>query len=96
MADETERWERVQGTPQQRQPFQARNSTAARHADPDLRRNMDKEEAARDRIIFRWVLVVLSLIGLLAVLILVARSKAATPRGGGHTAVKPVAGASVQ
>lgn len=86
MADEIERWERVQGTPQQRQPFQARNSTAARHADPHLRRNMDKEEAARDRIIFRWVLVVLSLIGLLMVLILVARSKAGAPRSG-HTAV---------
>jgi hypothetical protein len=73
MSDEIERWERVQGAPQQRQPFQARNSTASRHADPYQRRNLDKEEAARDRIIFRWALVVLSLIAVLTVLIFVAR-----------------------
>lgn len=74
MSDEIERWERVQGAPQQRQPFQARNSTDTRHSDPYQRRNLDKEEAARDRVIFRWSLVVLSLIGVLATLIIVARS----------------------
>ncbi|MES2705541.1 MAG: hypothetical protein V4726_02950 [Verrucomicrobiota bacterium] len=74
MPDEIERWERVQESAKHRQPFQARSSTDSRHADAHRRRNLDKEEAARDRLIFRWVLLVVSIAAVLGALILMARN----------------------
>lgn len=75
MPDEIERWERVQeSSSQQRKPFQARSSTDSRHADAYRRRNLDKEEAARDRLIFRWVLLIFSVLAVLGTLILIVRN----------------------
>lgn len=75
MPDETERWERVQeSSSQQRKPFQARSSTDSRHADAQRRRNLDKEEAARDRLIFRWALLLISVVAVLGVMILIVKN----------------------
>ena len=64
MADESERWDRVQKEDRTREPFHARASPVALHADANRRRNLDKEEAAKDRLIFRWVILVVG-VGLL-------------------------------
>lgn len=61
MADESERWNRVQRRAGTRGPFQAKASQVALHTDPERRRNLDKEEAARDRLIFRWVMLILGI-----------------------------------
>ncbi len=71
MSDESERWERVQGESRGREPFRAKASPVALHADAARRRNVDKEEAARDRMIFSWVLLLLGIAGLVAVLLFV-------------------------
>ncbi len=68
MADESERWAQAQKDRENREPFQAKASAVALHTDPQRRRNLDKEEAERDRLIFRWVMMVggfLLLVGLL-------------------------------
>lgn len=59
MADESERWNRVQHRSGSKERFQAKASQVALHTDPQRRRNLDKEEAARDRLIFRWVMLIL-------------------------------------
>lgn len=69
MADETERWNRVQGESRTRQPFTPKASPVALHTDPERRRNLDQEEAARDRLIFKWVLFVIGLIALLGLMV---------------------------
>jgi hypothetical protein len=69
MADESERWNRVQRPDGPRAPFQAKASPVALHTDPARRRNLDKEEAARDRLIFRWVLLVFGILALLGLLL---------------------------
>ena len=71
MSEESERWQRVQGKSRSREPFRAKASPVALHKDPDRRRNLDKEEAARDRMIFSWVLLVAGIAGLVAVLVFV-------------------------
>lgn len=74
MSDDTERWQRVQDAPRRSERFHARNSTDSRHADADRRRNLDKEEAARDRQIFRWALFAFALFLVMAMMILIVRS----------------------
>ena len=71
MSEESERWERVQGESRSRDPFRAKASPVALHTDAARRRNLDKEEAARDRMIFSWVLLLLGIAGLVAVLLFV-------------------------
>ena len=71
MSEESERWERVQGESRSREPFRAKASPVALHTDAARRRNLDKEEAARDRMIFSWVLLVAGIAGLVAVLVFV-------------------------
>lgn len=71
MSDESDRWNRVQRPQSDRQRFQAKASPVALHTDPARRRNLDKEEAARDRVIFRWVLLILSVLALLGLLMFV-------------------------
>jgi hypothetical protein len=73
MSEESERWEKVQGESRSREPFRAKASPVALHTDAARRRNMDKEEAARDRMIFSWVLLVLGIAGLLATLLFVMK-----------------------
>jgi hypothetical protein len=68
MADESERWDRVRQDSGSREPFQSKASPVALHADANRRRNLDKEEAARDRVIFRWVLLVAGLAFFMVVL----------------------------
>lgn len=69
MADESERWNRVQRPDGPRAPFHAKASPVALHTDPARRRNLDKEEAARDRMIFRWVILVMGILGLLGLVL---------------------------
>lgn len=76
MRNQTDRWERAQRAPVAREPFQARNSTDSRHLDTQQRRNPDLEEAARDRLIFRWVLLMLSVLGVLGTMILIIKGMA--------------------
>ena len=71
MSEESERWERVQGESRSREPFRAKASPVALHTDAARRRNLDKEEAARDRMILSWVLLLLGIAGLVAVLLFV-------------------------
>jgi hypothetical protein len=71
MADDSERWQRVQKRSLVREPFHSKASPVALHMDPQRRRNLDKEQAARDRMIFRWVMFVLSIAGLLALMMFV-------------------------
>ena len=71
MSEESERWERVQGESRSREPFRAKASPVSSHTDAARRRNLDKEEAARDRMIFSWVLLLLGIAGLVAVLLFV-------------------------
>ena len=70
MSEESERWD--QGPRESRtrtsQPFQAKASPVALHTDANRRRNLDKEEAARDRLIFRWVVLVAGIALLMVVL----------------------------
>lgn len=76
MPNQTDRWEQTPRAPIARQPFQARNSTDSRHLDVEQRRNQDVEEAARDRLIFRWVLLLFSLLGVLGAMILIIKGVA--------------------
>lgn len=71
MADETERWSRVQKETRTREPFQAKASPAALHTNPERRRNLDKEEAARDRQIFHWLVLIFGILALLGILVFV-------------------------
>ena len=71
MSEQSERSERVQGESRSREPFRAKASPVALHTDAARRRNLDKEEAARDRMIFSWVLLLLGIAGLVAVLLFV-------------------------
>jgi len=71
MSDESERWNRVQRPQSDRERFQPKVSPVALHTDPARRRNLDKEEAARDRVVFRWVLLVLTVLALLALVMFV-------------------------
>ena len=71
MSEESELWERVQGESRSREPFRAKASPVSLHTDAARRRNLDKEEAARDRMIFSWVLLLLGIAGLVAVLLFV-------------------------
>jgi hypothetical protein len=71
MADETERWNRVQRPEGDRGRFQAKASPVALHTDPARRRNLDKEEAARDRLIVRWALLILGILTLLGLLMFI-------------------------
>lgn len=68
MAEESDRWERAQRESRSRQPFEAKASPVALHTDANRRRNLDKEEAARDRLIFRWVVLVAGIALLMVVL----------------------------
>ena len=68
MAEESERWERARSKSRSRQPFQAKASPVALHTDANRRRNLDKEEAARDRLIFRWVVLIVGIALLMTVL----------------------------
>lgn len=72
MADETERWDRIQQDRSDRSPFQAKASPVSLYASPERRRNLDKEEAERDRLVFRWVMFGLFFVGLIGALFLVA------------------------
>lgn len=76
MPNQTERWERAPEVSVARQPFQARNSTDSRHLDVEQRRNPDVEEAARDRLIFRWALLLFSLLAVLGAMILIIKGMA--------------------
>ncbi len=67
------RWEKVQGESRSREPFRAKASPVALHTDAARRRNLDKEEAARDRMIFSWALLLLGIAGLLATLLFVMK-----------------------
>ncbi len=71
MAEDSERWERVQRNARGHEPFQAKASGASFHVDANRRRNLDKEEAARDRLIFRWIMLVVAVAVLLALLVFV-------------------------
>lgn len=71
MSEESERWQRVQGASRVREPFQAKSSPVSLHTDAARRRNLDKEEAARDRMIFSWVLLLAGIAGLVAILVFV-------------------------
>ena len=68
MPEESERWDRAQRGSRSREPFEAKASPVALHADANRRRNLDKEEAARDRLIFRWVALVAGIALLMVVL----------------------------
>ena len=72
MADDSERWERAARESRSREPFHAKASQVALHADANRRRNLDREEAARDRRIFRWVLLVVGVALLMAAIIFIA------------------------
>ncbi len=71
MAEESERWQRTQGKSNIREPFHAKASPVALHTDPARHRNLDKEEAARDRLIFRWVLLLVAACGLIGLMIFI-------------------------
>jgi hypothetical protein len=71
MDNESDRWDRVSRAPGNRQRFQSKASPVALHADANRRRNLDKEEAARDRVIFRWVLLLVGIAFLMGVLFFV-------------------------
>lgn len=73
MADDSERWTQVERQSRTRERFQAKASPIVLHHDPSRRRNADQEEAARDRLIFRWVVLVLGLAGLLGLLLFVTK-----------------------
>ena len=72
MAEEPDRWDRVQSESRPRQPFEAKASPVALHTDANRRRNLDKEEAARDRLIFRWVMLFAGIALLMVVLFFIA------------------------
>lgn len=76
MSNQTDHWEQTPGSSVARQPFQARNTTASRHLDREQRRNRDVEEAARDRLIFRWALLLFSLLAVLGIMILIIKGMA--------------------
>lgn len=61
MADDSDQWDRGSQDTGSRETFQSKASPLALHADANRRRNLDKEEAARDRVIFRWVLLVVGI-----------------------------------
>lgn len=61
MADDSDQWDRVRHDSGSREAFQSKASPLALHADANRRRNLDKEEAARDRVIFRWVLLLVGI-----------------------------------
>lgn len=71
MAEESERWHRVQGESRSREPFTSKASPVALHADANRRRNLDKEEAARDRLIFRWVALLVGMALMMGLMIFV-------------------------
>ena len=71
MADDHEQWDRTQPSVSAREPFQAKASPVALHADANRRRNLDKEEAARDRMMFRWVALVVGVLVFFAVIFFV-------------------------
>ena len=72
MADDLKRWARVQRGSRNPQPFHAKPSPVSLHMDANRRRNLDKEEAARDRVIVRWTMMFLGLAALMGVLLFVA------------------------
>ena len=71
MAEDSERWDRVQRNPRRTQPFQAKASSVTLHTDANRRRNLDKEEAARDRLIFRWFMLIVAVALLMILLVYV-------------------------
>lgn len=72
MADDSDSWSRSPRESPSRGAFQARASPVALHADARKRRNLDKEEAARDRLIFRWALLVIAILSLLGLMLFIA------------------------
>ena len=71
MENEADRWDRSTRTPGDRQQFQSKASSVALYADANRKRNLDKEEAARDRVIFRWVLLLVGVVFLMGMLFFV-------------------------
>ncbi len=72
MADDSERWQRVQRSSGSRKSFQAKPSPVALHSTAERRRNLDQEEAARDRRVFLWALLLLGIAGLVLLLLFAA------------------------
>ena len=76
MAEDSDRWERVQRSSASREAFQAKPSPVALHNTAERRRNLDQEEAARDRLVFLWVVFFLGAAGLVLLLVFAANRMA--------------------
>ena len=74
MNNESNKWtrmQRVQSDSSNPERFQAKASPVSLHMDASRRRNLDKEEAARDRMIFRWVMVIVGILCFTALLLFI-------------------------
>lgn len=59
--------------------FQAKPSPVSLHLAPERRRNLDQEEAARDRTVLLWVLLLLGIAGLVGLLVFAASRLGTAP-----------------
>jgi hypothetical protein len=74
MSNESKKWARMQGVQSDSSNagrFQPKASPVSLHMDASRRRNLHKEEAARDRMIFRWVIVLVGICCFAALLLFI-------------------------
>lgn len=74
MSDESKKWTRIQNDQSKSsnsERFQSKASPVSLHMDASRRRNLYKEEAARDRRIFRWVMAIIGILSFAALLLFI-------------------------